>query len=104
MTLTGPATSRGGRRVFLAIARSGAGAVALHPLRSVVTVVSVIAIVLPYVVGIGVSDGLRAEIEEAVRLGPDLHVTGERFGRPVPLPLRISPSRDRRLAESPGRC
>ncbi len=78
---------RGGAAVLLELVRSGAGAVMLHPLRSAVTVLCVLAIVLPYVVGVGLSRGLRDEIESAVETGPDLHVTGVRFGRPAPTPL-----------------
>ena len=81
-----PGEARGAAAVFLGIARSGAGAIALHPLRSVVTIACVVALVLPYAVGTGISYGLRAELLEAVRLGPDLHVAGTRFGRPAPLP------------------
>jgi len=74
------------RGALLGIARSGAGAAALHPLRSAVTVACVASIVLPWVVGTGISRGLREGIEAAVAAGPDLVVTGTRFGRPAPLP------------------
>jgi len=80
------------------IARSGAGAVALHPLRSVVTVVCVVALTLPYLVGLGIADGLRAELIAAVDAGPDLHVTAERYGRPAPMPLAAG----KVLRELPG--
>lgn len=81
-----PPRSRGPAAAFLAVVRSGAGAVALHPLRSATTAGCVAAIVLPWCVGQGISGGLRDEIEDAVRLGPDVHVTGTRFGRPAPIP------------------
>jgi len=85
--VSGPVPTRGRLPVLVGIARSGAGAVMLHPLRSVVTVACVVAIVLPFAVGIGISRGLRDEIEAAVRDGPDLHVSGTRFGRDAPLPV-----------------
>ncbi len=74
-------------RAALGLVRSGACAVALHRARSAVTVASVAAIVLPFVVGLGISGGLSEEVERALRLGPDLLVSGERFGRPAPVPL-----------------
>ncbi len=78
--------SRGALRVVAAIARSGASAVSLHRLRTVSTVLCVVAIVLPYVVGSGIAAGLRADMVAAVDAGPDLHVTTLRFGRPAPMP------------------
>jgi ABC-type lipoprotein release transport system permease subunit len=93
-----PAEPRGAGRALLGVARSGAGAAALHPLRSVVTVLCVVSLVLPWLVGEGISRGLRDALEEAVALGPDLVVTGTRFGRPVPLPAEAAA----RVAAVPG--
>ncbi len=78
--------SRGSIRVLVELVRSAAGAVSLHPLRSAVTVACVVTIVLPYLVGTAVSNGLRDEIDLSVQEGPDLFVTATRFGRTVPLP------------------
>ena len=72
---------------WLALARAGAGAVWLHPLRSAVTVACVVAVLLPWVAGLALARGLRDQARDAVRLGPDLLVTGERMGRPAPVPL-----------------
>jgi ABC-type lipoprotein release transport system permease subunit len=72
---------------WLALTRSGAGAVLLHPLRSTVTVGCVVAVLLPFVAGVAIAHGLRDQARDAVRLGPDLLVEGERMGRPAPVPL-----------------
>jgi ABC-type lipoprotein release transport system permease subunit len=72
---------------ILAIAWTGLTTILLHPLRSLVTVVSLVVVLLPYLVGLGLSHGLQEEAAAAVRFGADLYVTGEQFGRPVPVPL-----------------
>jgi ABC-type lipoprotein release transport system permease subunit len=81
---------------LLEISRTGLAAVLLHPLRSVVSVVALVAVLLPYLVGMGLAQGLEAEAEASVRFGADLYVTGSQFGRPVPIPLEAVP-RIRRL-------
>lgn len=83
---------------FLAVARSGVGAVLLHPMRSAATVAAVTAMLVPFVTGLAVSEGLLDEARDAARSGADLVVSGTRFGRPVPVPtdaaetLRAIPS------------
>jgi ABC-type lipoprotein release transport system permease subunit len=74
-------------RQFLEIARTGLTAILLHPLRSAVTVTALVAVLLPYLVGLGISRGVQEQAEAAVRFGADLYVTGEQFGRPAPVPL-----------------
>src|SRR5262245_8248043 len=74
-------------RVLFAVAQTGLTAALLHPLRSLVTVACVLAVLLPYLVGLGIARGLVDEAEAAVRFGADLYVGGEQLGRPVPLPL-----------------
>jgi hypothetical protein len=74
-------------RRWLALGRSGAVAVLLHPLRSAVTVASLVAVLLPYVAGLAIARGLLDQARDAIRLGPDLLVEGERLGRPAPVPL-----------------
>ncbi len=71
---------------FAAVARTGVASVLLHPLRSLVAVVSIVAVVLPYAAGAGVAEGLLDQAEASIREGADLYVTGTRFGRPAPLP------------------
>src|SRR5207302_7087872 len=74
-------------RYFVEIARTGLTAILLHPLRSLVTTAAVLAVLLPYLVGLGIARGVQEEAEAAVRFGADLYVSGEQFGRPVPVPL-----------------
>jgi ABC-type lipoprotein release transport system permease subunit len=74
-------------RAFLGIAQTGLVAVLRHPLRSVVVVGCLVAVLLPYLVGLGLSRGVQQEAEDAVRFGADLYVSGSQFGRDVPVPL-----------------
>ena len=69
------------------IARTGASSALLHPLRSATTVACVVAILLPYVAGLAVSQGLRDEAEDSIAFGADLYVVGRRLGRNVPVPI-----------------
>jgi hypothetical protein len=69
------------------ILRSGAGSVLLHPWRSAALVASVVALLLPFTAGMAIAQGLGDEAAIAARLGPDLLVTGARFGRPCPIPV-----------------
>ncbi|MCS7047202.1 MAG: FtsX-like permease family protein [Gemmataceae bacterium] len=77
-------------RPWLAIARSGLTAVALYRLRSTATVGCVVAVLLPLVAGLGLSQGLHDQGELAVGSGPDLYVTARQFGRTVPIPLSVA--------------
>ncbi|MCK6480847.1 MAG: ABC transporter permease [Planctomycetes bacterium] len=70
-----------------AVVRSGFGAVLLHPARSAAVVLCVTALLLPFTAGAAVSEGLADQAADAARLGPDLLVTGIRYGRPAPIPL-----------------
>jgi ABC-type lipoprotein release transport system permease subunit len=72
---------------LLEISRTGLAAVLLHPLRSVVCIVSLVAVLLPWLVGEGLAKGVIDEAERSARFGADLYVAGRQFGRPAPLPL-----------------
>jgi ABC-type lipoprotein release transport system permease subunit len=74
-------------RYFLALAHTGLVAMLQYRLRSLATVGCVLALLLPYVTGLGLSQGLQEQAEKAVRFGADLYVTGEQFGREVPIPV-----------------
>ncbi|MBI3461968.1 MAG: FtsX-like permease family protein [Planctomycetes bacterium] len=74
-------------RRFLEIAHTGLVAIALHPLRSAVTIVSLLVILVPYLAALGVSRGIQSDAEASLDFGGDLYVTGLRFGRNVPIPL-----------------
>ncbi len=78
-------------RYLLDISGTGLMSVLLHPLQSAVSVFAVVVVLLPYLVGLGLSQGLQREAEASVQFGADLYVTGNRFGRPVPLPLSALP-------------
>jgi ABC-type lipoprotein release transport system permease subunit len=69
------------------IAGTGLAAVTLHPLRSTVSFLAVVAVLAPYLVGLGLSKGIEAQAEASAHFGADLHVGGSRFGRPAPVPL-----------------
>ncbi|MCE9638104.1 MAG: ABC transporter permease [Planctomycetes bacterium] len=89
--MTGP-TSRaepGPMAALVGIARSGGVAVTLHPLRSVVTVAALVAMLVPFLVGLGISRGVLDQAEDSVRNGGDLYVSGERFGAAAPVPLAV---------------
>jgi ABC-type lipoprotein release transport system permease subunit len=73
-----------------AIARTGLAAVLLHPLRSLATGGCLVAVLLPYVAGMGVARGLLDEAHASIRFGADLYVSGTRFGRPSPLPIEVA--------------
>jgi ABC-type lipoprotein release transport system permease subunit len=75
----------------LEIAHTGLAAVLLHPLRSLVTTGCVVVVLVPYLVGLGLSKGIQHEAEAAIRFGADLYVTGDQFGRTVPVPLAAVP-------------
>ena len=77
-------------RALLAVAATGVTAVLLSPLRSLVTAACLVAVLLPYLVGLGLSRGVQREAELAVRNGADLYVTGSQFGRDVPLPVAVA--------------
>lgn len=76
-------------RNLLDIWETGAAAVLLHPQRSIATVFCLIAVLVPFLSGMGLSAGLQRGSEQSIRYGSDLYISGERFGRPTPLPLSV---------------
>lgn len=74
-------------RYLLEIAGTGMAAVRLHPLRSAVSFLAVTGVLVPYLAGLGLAQGVQAEAEASAQSGANLYVAGSRFGRPVPLPL-----------------
>ena len=83
---------------FLSIARTGSAAILLSPLRSVVTVLAVVVVLVPYLVGTGLVEGLRQEARIAIGADaptgqdqlPDLYVAANQFGRRVPIPVSVA--------------
>ena len=74
-------------RALIAVAGTGLTAVLLSPFRSFVTLACLVTVLLPYLVGLGLSRGIQAQAQIAVRSGADLYVAGSQFGRDVPVPL-----------------
>ena len=77
-------------RTLLGIARTGVSAALGHPLRSAVTVGCLVAILLPFVAGLGVSRGLRDQADDSIRFGADLYVSGKRLGRDAGVPSSVA--------------
>lgn len=69
------------------IVRAGLDSVLLYPWRGLLTVLCLVAILAPLLVGLGIASGIRREAALAIDAGADLYVTGTRFGRFAPLPL-----------------
>jgi ABC-type lipoprotein release transport system permease subunit len=72
--------------ILLDIAATGVASVLLHPLRSAVSVAALVAVLLPYLVCLGLAKGVEEEAAAAVRFGSDLYISGSQFGLSVPLP------------------
>jgi ABC-type lipoprotein release transport system permease subunit len=85
-------------RTYLEIAWTGLTSLLLHPQRSLVTTACVVAVLLPYLAGLGVSRGVQDDAEAAIRFGADLYVSGEQFGRPAPVPIAAA----QQLRKIPG--
>jgi ABC-type lipoprotein release transport system permease subunit len=79
-------------RALLAIAGAGLTAVLLHPLRGAVTISALLAVLVPFLACVGLSQGIEKEAETSLQFGADLYVTGSQFGRPVPVPLAVMES------------
>jgi ABC-type lipoprotein release transport system permease subunit len=77
-------------RSFLAIAHTGLVSLVQYPLRSAATVGCVLAVLFPYVAGLGLSQGIRQQAEESARSGADLYVAGRQFGRDVSVPVALA--------------
>ncbi len=83
-------------RRLLDISATGLAAAFLHPLRSLVTFLALVVVLVPYLVGMALARGLEDEAVASARFGADLYVAGSQFGRPVPLPQSAA-DRVRRL-------
>jgi hypothetical protein len=75
---------------FLEMGRAGLVSILLHPVRNLVTVISLVAVLVPFVVGLALSAGLQTEAEISIRAGADLYVTATRFGSNVALPRQTA--------------
>ncbi len=75
-------------RIYFNLFRAAAANVARYRVRSVVVVICLVAICGPYVTGIAISEGIRADAEVAVEEGADLYLTLDQFGRNGPVPRK----------------
>ena len=90
---------------FVEIARTGCASIGRHPIRSAVTIAAVLSVLVPYLVGMGLAEGIRQEALVAIGSAdgpgaialPDLYVAGSRFGRRVP--VRLAAAEDIRRFE-----
>jgi hypothetical protein len=72
------------RNLFIA----AAGNLVRYRTRTIVVVVCLVAICGPYVTGIAISEGIRADAKLAVQEGADLYLTLDQFGRNGPVPMK----------------
>jgi ABC-type lipoprotein release transport system permease subunit len=71
------------------IAKTGLTAILIHPARSLVTFCALLAMLVPFATGLGISRGIARDAESSVNVGGDLYLSGSRFGRSAPLPLEL---------------
>ena len=71
---------------------AAAGNVARYKIRSAVVVACLVAICGPYVTGVAISEGIRADAALSVSEGADLYLTLDQFGRNGPVPLKYLPA------------
>src|SRR5262249_45453883 len=73
-----------------AIGHTGLVAILQYPLRSTATIGCVLAILVPYLAGLGLSKGVQEQAEASVDLGADLYLTTLQVGREVPIPVAMA--------------
>ena len=76
-------------RRLVEIAKTGLTAILLHPVRSSVTFLALLAILAPYLTGIGLAKGIEQDAKSSLRAGGDLYVSGSQFGRNSSIPLTV---------------
>jgi ABC-type lipoprotein release transport system permease subunit len=64
----------------------------------VATLICILALLTPHLVGSAIADGLLEQAHASIAKGPCVHVSGRRFGRPAPLPQAAMTS----LRDLPG--
>lgn len=72
---------------LLEIGRTGVSSVVRHPLRSTAILTALLAVLVPFLTGLGLSLGIRDQADDSIRFGADLYVSVVQFGRTVPLSL-----------------
>lgn len=59
-----------------------------HRTKTVVVCLCIVAIVLPFITAIAISEGVRAQSQASVEAGADLYLTFDEFGRNSAIPLK----------------
>lgn len=77
-------------RGFGQIAGSGLEAILWHRTRSVSTIACLTLLLIPYLLSLGIAQGVRDQAEDSLRAGPDLYVSREVAGRPGLLPVELA--------------
>jgi ABC-type lipoprotein release transport system permease subunit len=72
---------------LLAITQTGLASLLLHPLRSLVTLAAITVLLVPFLAGLAIAQGIETEAAASIRFGADLYVTAGEFGRSAPVPL-----------------
>lgn len=83
-----PTTGRRQVSVYRNLLVAAAANVARYRMRSFVVLLCLVAICAPYVTGVAISEGIRADAERSVEEGADLYLTMDHFGRNGPVPLK----------------
>jgi ABC-type lipoprotein release transport system permease subunit len=78
-------------RRLVEIAKTGLAALVLHPARTTATLCALLAMLVPYLTGIGLAQGIERDAHVSLRAGGDLYISGSQFGRPVPLSVTLVP-------------
>jgi ABC-type lipoprotein release transport system permease subunit len=74
-------------RAVLEVSRTGLEAALLHPGRSAATIAALLALLVPYLAGLGLSSGIQEEARNSVLYGASLYVSQTILGREAPIPL-----------------
>lgn len=72
-----------------AIGRTGVTSLLLNRARSVATVLTVVALLVPYLTAVAISDGVKQQAVWSIEDGADLYVSCRQFGRFAPIPLSM---------------
>ncbi len=71
---------------WIEIFRSGQQAVLIYPAGSAATFAALLVVLVPFLTGTGIVEGLKLDETAALEAAGDLYVSGSRFGQRCPLP------------------
>jgi len=75
---------------ILRVAETGLAAVPLHSARSIVIVLALLAVLVPFLTGLAISAGFHEQTQLSLDHGADMYVSGEQFGRPAPVEQSVA--------------